>query len=190
MGPYSSVGSTTRSASNSAADPRESNFDQPTDPTIEPIEEENDPLSDAFNDVENEEEDSNSNNSHDIDDDDDDNEVILAPPGPRGGGKRHKGNSNKKKKSCWKKCRRRYRRSKKAYNKWRERCEERACCRGFRRFQFLCRKYVTTTALFRYFILLCIGANCIFIAMEDPTTDETTEFSGYTVFPMYFCVDF
>ena len=67
---------------------------------------------------------------------------------------------------------RRYRKLKKQWNEW---SEHNGHCIRFRRFQYLGRKYVTTTKAFRWFILLCILINCIFIAIEDPATEENTD---------------
>merc|ERR1712228_46419 len=53
--------------------------------------------------------------------------------------------------------------------------ETNAYCLKFQRIQYLGRKYITTKAWFRYFILLCILANCIFIAFEDPTGDQNSQ---------------
>ena len=65
-----------------------------------------------------------------------------------------------------------YRRWKSQFEEW---SEDNAHCIRFRHFQYLGRKYITTTKAFRWFILLCILVNCLFIAIEDPATEENVD---------------
>eukprot|EP01084_Bolivina_argentea_P020439 38005_1 len=64
-------------------------------------------------------------------------------------------------------------------------------CAGFQRLQAVGRRYITTQAWFQYFIISCIFVNCVFIAIQNPTTSPNSSVNKITeTAETVFCIIF